>query len=47
VGRALIFVEQGFFASVEGFCDYVMKNVPVLACHSSLQTAPGGEISLQ
>jgi len=47
VGRALVFIEQGFFASVEGFCDYVMTNVPVLACHSSLQTAPGGEIFLQ
>jgi len=35
MGRALIFNEQGFFASVEGFCD------------SSLQTAPGGEMSLQ
>ena len=47
MGRALIFIEQGFFASLEGFCDYVMTNVPVLACHSFLQTAPRGEISLQ
>jgi hypothetical protein len=47
MGRALIFNEQGFFASVEGFYNHVMTNVPVLACHSSLQAAPGGEISLQ
>ena len=42
-----MFNEQGFFASVEGFCNHVMTNVPVFACHSSFQTAPGGEISLQ